>query len=276
MDQKEAIFLGILQGVSEFLPISSSGHLALFQVLFGQYHDLTFELLVHLATLLSVLTVMYKPILQLAYSLLLDIKKKQYGQGMDITFKIIVATFPAGFIGILFKDSLSALFSSLLTLAGGFFFTGVLLLMAVYKTPYKTFVMSPSHEKLAVTMHRISYLQALLIGCFQALALIPGISRSGSTIAGGLFLRLDPATATYFSFFLAIPTIIGAVILQLSLETPSLPFNTLFMGSLSAYVVGVFSLLLLFKMVRRGHLGYFAFYLFFLATLIFTKELIYS
>lgn len=270
MHYQDAVFLGLVQGLSEFLPISSSGHLALFQAIFGQHHDLTFELLVHLATLFSVFTVMHKPIRQIIHALVLDLKNKCYGQGMNITAKIFVGCLPAGLVGLLFKETLSSFFSSMMVVSSGFFFTGLLLLIATQKTSYKTFDIK--NEPLS-DLRQISYQQALIIGCFQALALIPGISRSGSTIAGGLLLRLTPDTATYFSFFLAIPTIIGAVILQLSLETSPLPISILSIGFVSAYIIGVGSLWWIFKIVQKGHLKYFAFYLLFLAIALFTKEL---
>ena len=116
--------------------------------------------------------------------------------------------------------------------------------------------------------HQISYLQALIIGCFQALAIIPGVSRSGSTIAGGIFLRLDTMTSAYFSFLLAVPVIIGAVILQFSIETSTLNYVTLFTGFLSAYIVGALSLYLLLKIAYKGYLKYFSIYLFSLGFII--------
>lgn len=267
MDHLQAIFLGLLQGVCEFLPISSSGHLALFQFIFGHFHDLTFEVLVHLATLLSVFTVMHKPIHQVMQAFFLDVKNRRFGQGIDIIAKILVGCLPAGLVGMLFKESLASFFSSLYIIGSGFALTAVLLLSATLLT--SSFPMRPASDQLLSAFHHISYTKALCIGCFQAIALIPGVSRSGATIAGGLFLGLDVLTATYFSFFLAIPTIIGAVILQISLETPALPLSVLLLGFLSAYVVGTLSLMLLLRIVQWGYLKYFAFYLLCLATIVF-------
>ena len=271
IENQKAILLGIIQGISEFLPISSSGHLVLFQSIFGHFHDLTFEILVHLATLFSIFTVMRKTLFQLFRLFILDLKDRKYGLGTDIAFKIFLGCLPAGCIGILFKDILTSFFTSLIIVSYGFLLTAFLLLATHFSKSSKTIFSlqsNPDDEKKVLSaFYQISYLQALLIGCFQALAIVPGVSRSGSTIAGGIFLRLDTMTSTYFSFLLAIPVIIGATTLQFALETPTLNWTTLFTGFLSAYIIGILSLYLLLKIAYKGQLKYFAIYLFFLSFL---------
>ena len=270
-DTKKAVFLGLVQGLSEFLPISSSGHLVLFQSIFGSFDDLTYEIFVHLATLFSVFTVMRTPLLQVLQLFILDLRNKKYGPGLGIVSKVFVGCLPAGFVGILFKDFLSSVFSSLTVVAYGFLLTAFLLLSTHFFKNSKTILSFQSFhgDRMISDLNRISYLQAFIIGCFQALAIVPGVSRSGTTIAGGVFLGLSGLASVYFSFFLAIPVIIGAVILQFSLETSTLSFQTLFVGFLSAYIIGVLSLWLLFKITYRGHLKWFSIYLFFLSLLIF-------
>ena len=272
MENQKAILLGLIQGISEFLPISSSGHLVLFQFILGHFNDLTFEIFVHLATLLSVFTVMHKIFLQLLKLIALDIKNKRYGPGIDILFKIFLGSLPAGCIGILFKDILTSLFTSLTVVSYGFLLTAFLLLATHFFKNSKSITSfhwnNYDEKKMISGFHQISYLQALIIGCFQALAIIPGVSRSGSTIAGGIFLRLDTMTSAYFSFLLAVPVIIGAVILQFSIETSTLNYVTLFTGFLSAYIVGALSLYLLLKIAYKGYLKYFSIYLFSLGFII--------
>ena len=275
-DTKKAVFLGLVQGLSEFLPISSSGHLVLFQSIFGAFNDLTYEIFVHLATLFSVFTVMRRPLSQVLQLFVLDLKNKKYGSGLGVVSKVFVGCLPAGFIGILFKDLLSSFFSSLTVVAYGFLLTAFLLLSThFFKSSKNIFYFQASYShgnKIISALNQISYLQAFIIGCFQALAIIPGVSRSGATIVGGVFLGLSGLTSAYFSFFLAIPVIIGSVILQFSLETSTLSFQSLFVGFLSAYIIGVLSLWLLFKITYKGHLKWFSIYLFFLGLLIFVYK----
>lgn len=270
-DTKKAVFLGLVQGLSEFLPISSSGHLVLFQSIFGSFDDLTYEIFVHLATLFSVFTVMRTPLLQVLQLFILDLRNKKYGPGLGIVSKVFVGCLPAGFVGILFKDLLSSFFSSLTVVAYGFLLTAFFLLSTHFFKSSKTiFSFQSFHgDRMISALDQISYLQAFIIGCFQALAIIPGVSRSGTTIVGGVILGLSGLASAYFSFFLAIPVIIGAVILQFSLETSTLSFQTLFAGFLSAYIIGVLSLWLLFKITYKGHLKWFSIYLFCLSLLIF-------
>ena len=128
IENQKAILLGLIQGISEFLPISSSGHLVLFQSILGHFNDLTFEIFVHLATLFSVFTVMNKVFIYLFKLIISDIKNKRYGPGIDILFKILLGSLPAGCIGILFKDILTSLFTSLTVVSYGFLLTAFLLL----------------------------------------------------------------------------------------------------------------------------------------------------
>ena len=264
----QTFFLGLLQGICEFLPISSSGHLIFFKFIFGTVHGFTLVLLVHLATLCSILTVMNKPIVQIIKLFILDIKNKHYGSGVNIFSKVFVGSLPAGFIGIVFKDTLIYFFDSPAIVGCGFLFTAFLLLAThFFQSSQET--LSINTHKMISALSQISYKQAMIIGCFQALAIVPGISRSGSTLAGGFFLRLNISAAFYFSFFLAIPTILGATLLQFSFEGPFLSFHTLFILFLPAYLMGCLSLWLLLKITLKGHLKYFSIYLCFMAVMMF-------
>ena len=190
MENQKALLLGLIQGISEFLPISSSGHLVLLQSILGHSNDLTFEIFIHLATLFSVFTVMHRIFFRLFNLTILDIKNKRYGPGIDILFKIFLGSLPAGLIGIIFKDILTSFFTSLTIISYGFLLTAFLLLATHFFKIQKQqlyFMELLRRKKNNFCFSSNILLQALIIGCFQALAIIPGVSRSGSTIAGGIF-----------------------------------------------------------------------------------------
>lgn len=211
----EAFILGMIQGLTEFLPISSTGHLYLGRNLFGlQEAGLMLDTMLHLGTLLAVF-VFYK-------EELLNIIKNPFSK---LTYLLIVGTIPAVVIGLVFKDFFDEISKTGVTIGWEFLITGLFLWFAdSIKNGYKK-------------MDQISYKDALIIGTFQAAAIFPAVSRSGLTIVAALWRKLDRETAAYFSFLLSTPAIAGAVVLQ---------FFDLFSGqgeeiTLSALLVGVVS-----------------------------------
>ena len=234
----QGIFLGVIQAITEFLPISSTGHLHLFQILFGLKTSLTFDIFLNTATWLSVLFFFRK---QVPYFF----KNLAY---------IIVGSIPAVIIGVFFKDQVENLFASTKTLPYEFLFTAIIL----YLTRYFKF-----------KNDQLTYPKAIIIGLFQALAIIPAISRSGSTIFAGLLLGLSPQTAFNFSFCLFIPASLGALILDakdvfsLSLLTP---VNlTVF---LVTFLVGIVSLKILQNILISQKFYLFSIYLVILASIL--------
>ena len=182
----QAAILGLVQGLTEFLPVSSSGHLVIFQTAFKlEEAPIVFDTIVHLGTLIAVLVFFRKKLLKL--------NKKQISL-------IAVGTVPAVIAGLIIEPFLEALFTSLVLTAGGLIFTGCILLTTKNLTQQK--------QELTIR-------QAIVIGVFQALAIIPGISRSGSTVCSALHLGIKRESAFFFSFLLAIPAILGAQVLQL-------------------------------------------------------------
>ncbi len=227
------ILLGVLQGLTEFLPVSSSGHLVFFKHLFGLgEQDVTLEVMLHLATLLAILVFFWKRI-------------PSYLKGKKIML-IILGSVPAGIVGVFFKDKIEALFThQLLPLT--FFTTAVFLLLSDRKGGER----------------EIGIKEALFIGIAQAFAILPGISRSGFTIGTALLLGVNRDEAFEFSFFLSIPAVLGAGILEakeIRGEFLPLPF-------LCAFLSGIFALWILRRAVLRRRLLFFSLYLFGLALL---------
>ena len=249
----QAIILGAVQGLAEFLPISSSGHLAIVEYFFKQEDlPILFDILLHVATLAAVCTVFAKRIAGLFCVLGRFIIRKSKPEDKDdlmMIAAIIVATAVTGVIGLLLKDWVKAIDIRLIPL---FFIITGLLLIASSKI---------KHNKPA---KNVTLLTAAITGLAQGIGVIPGISRSGSTISASLFVGLDREKAGEFSFLLSIPAILAAFILELKSADNLLagvsPIS-LIAGMISAFVVGYFSLRFLLKLIKNGKLMYFAFYL---------------
>ncbi len=241
MDWIQALILGIVQGFTEFLPISSSGHLVLAQAILGiEQPGNEFEILVHLGTLASVLLVFFNDIKSLLLSL--TSKKSQL-----FIFFVLVGTLPAICIGLGFKNILESLFDNMDAVGGALIFTGLMLYCS-------SFIKRKNREHSIVT--------SILIGCAQAVAIIPGVSRSGMTICTALFLGLSPKEAARFSFLLAIPAISGAGILTV-LDVSGgfqLPLSVSIVAFLSSFGVGVVALKWLLGWLEQGKLHYFGAY----------------
>ena len=237
----EAIFLGIIQGLTEFLPISSSGHLVIVQSVLGVIQPGNeFEILVHIGTLMSVLVVFKTDILELLF----DIRSKNTQKYISYIF---IGTVPAVFIGLGCKDLIESLFDNISTVSAALIFTGLVLFSS-------QFAVKKSLKHSIYT--------AFLIGCAQAIAIIPGVSRSGMTISMALFLGFLPKEAARFSFLLAIPAISGAGILtMIDLNVENNDFIlTGIIGMSSSFLIGLFALKWLLGWLEKGQIHYFGIY----------------
>ena len=237
----EAFILGTVQGLTEFLPISSSGHLVIFQSLLGvNISGNQFEILVHLGTLMSVILVFKKELKNILISLTSRETKK-------FILYIILGTMPAVIIGIGFKDILMELFDDPFAVGIALTFTGFILIITFFiKTSDKPY----------------SFKNSFLIGLVQALAIIPGISRSGMTISAALILGISPKRAARFSFILSIPVIFGATLITLIETNDYSQILNLsgFIGLFTSFVVGYISLRWLLKWIESGKLYLFGSY----------------
>jgi undecaprenyl-diphosphatase len=246
MNVIEALILGILQGLTEFLPISSSGHLVLGQELLGiSVPGNEFEVVVHLGTLCSVLIVFWNDILQLLKTLK-DTKTQKY------ILALAIGTLPAIFVGLLFKDIIGEAFENIKVVASTLFITGLILL---------------STKFIRLKNNDVTIGKGLLIGIAQAMAIIPGISRSGITISTGMHLNISSENAAKFSFLLAIPAIAGAGLLtgvDVIKTGTSLMGTVLTTGFLSSLVVGWLSLKWLISLIKTGKFHWLGIYCIFI------------
>ena len=247
MDSLDALILGIIQGLCEFLPVSSSGHLEIGKVILLKEikEDLSFTLMVHAATVLSTMVVLHKDILDLikgSFSLKLN-EKNTY------LLKIIVSMIPVVIVGLFFKDQLESLFTGNLVLVGSMLIITSLLLSFTYY--FKR------------TEGNISFNKAIIIGIAQAVAVLPGISRSGSTIAMAIVLGIDKEKAAKFSFLMVLLPILGASCKELldgGLDTNNLLTKEMLIGFLSAFISGIIACKFMLKIVKEGKLIYFGIY----------------
>mgnify|MGYP001182957034 FL=1 len=256
MEPIQAVILGIIQGITEFLPVSSSGHLVIFQRLFGlKEPQLFFDVSVHVGTLAAVVIFFWKEISSLVVSLFHffnSLSKKEVSFAntyVDAEVKlaqtIVIGSIPTAIIGLLLSKGADKIFSSVSITGAMLLITGMLLW--------------GTHRIKKDGTTDISIKKALLIGIVQGLAVMPGISRSGSTIAVGIFLGLNREMAARYSFLLSIPAILGAEILVLKdLSDSMISFSATIMGTVSAFAVGYFSLKLLLFIVKKGQLHIFA------------------
>ena len=243
--------LGLLQGLTEFFPVSSSGHLGLGALLLGMEEEgATTEVALHAGTLFAVLVFLARPLLELTRGLFGAGAPEQNASARRTILLVGVASVPAAVIGLLLGDQIEALFDSAWVIAAGFFATGGLLLS------------SRRFRAADADLSRLSFGAALVIGFAQVLAMVPGISRSGSTIVTAMALGIRPSDAGRFSFLMAIPVISGATVLKLGdiLDTPPGAGGALAIGVVCAFVFGLLALGLLTRMLRRGRFDAFAWY----------------
>ncbi|MCL2266966.1 MAG: undecaprenyl-diphosphate phosphatase [Treponema sp.] len=273
----EAIILGIVQGLTEFLPVSSSGHLVLLQRVFKiEQTSLFFDTMLHAGTLAAVFIVLWKDIL--------SILKKPFQR---LTGLLIIATIPAVIAALTLKDSIESIFISAKYLGWCFLITTALLVTAEILSRRSTVKKIDTDKNAPVQQNEnkkkpegCSFLQALFIGIMQAIAIPPGISRSGATISGALFCKLDRDFAARFSFLLSIPAILGAVVLQAkdligenaAQAGAGIGILPLIAGTLTAAVVGFFAVKFMLKIIREKSLFGFAIYTFILGVLILIDQ----
>lgn len=273
MESIQSVMLGIIQGLTEFLPVSSSGHLVLLQNLFGiREPELLFDISLHLGTLLAVFIVFYKKILRILQTLLrLPALIKSSGnlksvfadnEEIRIFALILIGSIPTAILGILFHKIADQIFGAVWIVGVMLLVTGTLL--------WFTRQMSDEGRPLI----KVSIRDALMIGLIQGMAIMPGISRSGATISMALFLGMNREVAGRYSFLLSIPAILGALILGLNstIIQTDIPGKTILLGTVIAGIVGYIALKVLLRMVKQGHLYYFAPYCWLLgaATLIWS------
>ena len=269
MDWWQAILLGLVQGLTEFLPVSSSGHLLIFKELLGADAEgfLDFTVTVHLATVLATLVVFWGAI----WKLLKGFFKFKYNDETDYVCKILVSLIPVALVGLLFKDQVEALFSGALWQVGiGLCITALLLLVSDQAGKrIKTPVAKDARNG-------ISYWQAFVVGIAQAVAVCPGISRSGSTIATGLLTGVKREAMAQFSFLMVLIPIIGEQGLDLlKVVTGHEAFGAgvgtlpLVLGFVAAFLSGLFACKVMIALVKKAKLQWFALYCFVVALLIF-------
>lgn len=251
MNWFEALILGLIQGLTEYLPVSSSGHLAIGSALFGinGEENLSFTIVVHVATVLSTLVILWKEIEWIFRGLF----KGRMNEETRYTINILISMIPVAIVGVFFKDKVEDVFGSGLVIVGCMLlFTALLLTFSYYYKPKQK--------------ENISKLDAFIIGIAQACAVLPGLSRSGSTIATGLLLGDNKAKLAQFSFLMVIPPILGEALLDgmklmkgenIAGDIPSL---SLIIGFIAAFVSGCIACKWMINIVKKGKLVYFAIY----------------
>ena len=257
MNEIHALLLGLVQGLTEYLPVSSSGHLEIGKMLIGPEAEaggLTFSIAVHVATVLSTLVILWKEVAWLLKGLL----KFELNAETKYVFNILVSMIPVGIVGLFFKDQVEELFSSNTVVGVCLLVTAVLLTLTHYAKPRQREEISTAH--------------AFIIGLAQALAVLPGLSRSGSTIATGLLLGNNKQTLAQFSFLMVIPPILGEALLEMKdILFPSaemlaggaeaqVPLTSLLVGFVAAFVSGCFACKWMINLVKKCKLIYFGIY----------------
>lgn len=245
----EAIVLGIVQGLTEFLPVSSSGHLELAKSILGveAADDITFTIVVHGATVLSTIVVLWRELMRL----LQGVFRFRWNQQMQYVMKLIVSMIPIAIVGFFFRKQVESLFVSNILLVGAMLLLTALLLYFASRVPMGKEGKQPS------------FLAALIMGVGQAVAVLPGLSRSGTTISMGILSGVSRAEAAKFSFLMVLPPIIGANLLDIldgELAASAVPGSALLAGFLAAFISGVLACRAMISLVQRRGLRGFALY----------------
>ena len=249
MDSLDSFILGIIQGLTEFLPVSSSGHLEIGKALLGNKSipkdSMIFTVVLHFATALSTIVVFRKDI----FEIFSDLLKFDWNHNTKFIIKILFSMIPAILIGLIFEVQLERLFSGEIILVGiMLIITSLLLVLA---------------DRAKETNKNIQYKNSIIIGISQAIAILPGISRSGATISTAVLLGIDKTKAARFSFLMVIPLIFGKIIKDIfsgEFIYDSSEFSNIFIGFLSAFISGVFACTWMIKLVKNSQLKYFAIY----------------
>jgi len=258
MEWFEAIILGLVQGLTEFLPVSSSGHLEIGKEVLGVNtpDDLMFTTMVHAATVLSTILVFRKQILDLIKGFF----KFKYNDQTDYVLKIALSIIPVMIVGLCFKDNVEALFGSIKVVGCALVVTAVLLFFSDMASKSSSASAKPSAKEVR---NGISYWQAFVVGLGQALAVIPGLSRSGTTISTGLICGVKREVMAQFSFLMVLIPILGESFLELvggEFASSSIGALPLVLGFVSAFLSGLFACKVMIALVKKAKLGWFALY----------------
>jgi undecaprenyl-diphosphatase len=241
------ILLGLVQGLTEFLPVSSSGHLALLESIFrfNETQRLSYTAFLHLGTILALIFFFRMKIYSILSNLFKPKYREQNQESVSLILKIILGTIPAAIVGFFARDKIDLIFNKPIYSAVFLIITGIILFITKFSKETKS---------------KVSYSDAILIGTAQAIALLPGISRSGATISIALLLGLSRTDGFEFSFLLSIPAVIGANILMFKDILINLDIVTLILAIAVPFIIGLFALKLLRNFVLKKQLHYFSYY----------------
>lgn len=264
----KSIILGILQGIGEFLPISSSAHLILVPYLLGwEESSMAFDIALHFGTLLAVLAIYFKDWWNLFIGALKNLKTKKKTTEGKMFWYLVAATIPAAIAGLVLDDIIES------------FFRGQIWLIALFLALMGIFIYagdrwaSKHYKGKEISFDKITLKQAFLVGCSQAFAVFPGFSRSGTTILTGRLMGLSKEAITKFTFLLSVPIIAGAAILKIG----ELEFTTeVIVGILTSFIIGVISIKFLLKYIKNHDFSIFAFYRVVIAIIIYIKLIWFS
>ncbi|MFD1294852.1 undecaprenyl-diphosphate phosphatase [Lutibacter holmesii] len=263
MNLIEAIILGIIQGLTEFLPVSSSGHLELAKVILGDNSlpedSLTFTVVLHFATALSTMVIFRKEIAEIFKGLF----QFKWNDELKFSLKIIASMIPAVFIGLFFEEELESFFGGQIVLVGFMLIITALLLLFA--------------DRAKNTDKKVTFFSAIIIGVSQALAMMPGISRSGATISTSVLLGIDRTRAARFSFLMVVPLIFGKIGKDLmggSISFQGDQILTFGAGFIAAFVAGLFACKWMISLVKKSKLWYFSLYCFIVGVIAISVSLI--
>lgn len=261
MEVIDAVFLGIIQGLTEFLPVSSSGHLEIGKALLGDNsipeESLMITVVLHFATALSTIVVFRKDVAEIFRGLF----SFQWNEETQFSVKIILSMIPAVIVGLVFEEELEALFG------GNLIFVGFMLLI--------TSLLLWLADKAKLTGKPVSYKDSIVIGLAQAIAILPGISRSGATISTSVLLGNDKGKAARFSFLMVVPLILGKIakdLLSGELTNTSIEPMPLLAGFIAAFVAGFAACTWMIALVKKSKLSWFAIYCFIIGIIAITYE----
>ena len=263
MDIINAIILGIIQGLTEFLPVSSSGHLEIAKAILGEKkigeESMLMTVVLHFATSLSTLIIFRKD-LAIIFRGLFQFKNNE---SFQFSLKIVLSMIPAALVGLFLNDEIEALFGGALTLVGGMLLvTGLLLFLA---------------DKAKASSKQVGIKGAILIGVSQAIAILPGISRSGATISTAVILGIDKERAARFSFLMVVPLIFGKMVKDITsggIQYESATFLPLLIGFIFAFITGLIACKWMIKLVKDSQLKYFAYYCFVIGCIVIISTFI--
>jgi undecaprenyl-diphosphatase len=249
MDYSESIILGIVQGLTEFLPISSSGHLEISKVILGNdfsnKESLLFTIVLHTATAFSTIFFFRKDLWEIINGLF----DKKHNTSHNFSISIIISMVPAVFVGLFFEETINSMFDGNLILVGSMLYITALLLFI--------------SDFLKLKQNEINFKNSFIIGLVQAIAILPGISRSGATIASAVIMGIDREKAARFSFIMVIPLILGSMaksLLDNGLNLENFDVISLSLGFISAFFTGLFACKWMILLVKKSKLYYFSIY----------------